>query len=121
MAEFLSRFPGDPGPFAWHWLCEDLSPILQSKSPSSQAKAELSWGESYLGPPKRGKKERPGVSMARNKNRSLNPIFGVVTPFFKGHGDSRETHPSLSVFCAATARPEEVRWIELSDDSLRII
>ena len=27
--------------------------------------------------------------MTRNKNRSMTPLFRVMTPFFQGHGDSR--------------------------------
>ena len=29
----------------------------------------------------------PRVSMTRNKNGSMTPLFGVMTLFFKGHGD----------------------------------
>ena len=31
----------------------------------------------------------PGVSMTLNKNGSMTLFFWVMTPFFKGHGDSR--------------------------------
>ena len=40
------------------------------------------------------------------------PLFWAMTPFFKGHGDSRHTQPSHLATAAAKARGETPKYLE---------
>ena len=57
-----------------------------------EQKNDTAFGEiprGKVGPNPKGDESPPGVSMTLLKNRSMTPLSRAMTPFLKGHGDSR--------------------------------